>query len=420
MPPMTPVDDFLYDMLHQYDLHVQLSGSYDKHARYALPSLKNGILSMFTDRWAAGPGQHCPEIYQKVKPALQLASRLLMENYPLTWFSHLTFGERRVDAAGTYIAPVVNSMSYDAIAKVKANIRDIGKVITFMFEPPGYEREEYGSCSVDASSRSFFNEFRTSDWPSVRRSDNRGYATPCVVMKNDFQTFFRHRYDSASQDEIYRALLVFAVTLVHEFAHAYNFWLTPRRHEPRWSEKEKEAELGWSWERCIIGYGVLPYRHYGDPKAKYRQLYQIKILEYHSYNERNSIFSMLAGSNRTDHPFTTRDATGSRAKPAVMDGNEFRHSKTWFKNDRKATQFLAAIQTIPMTWVVDWFQEKEWERRNQYWAQQGYYVRPSLGNAYMVLYERDRNQARIMRPLNPAIRVDRHIIKERAREDSSR
>ena len=419
MPSMTPVDDFLFGMLHQYDKHIHLSGAYDKHARYSQPSLANSILPMFKNRWATGPGQHS-EIYQKVIPALQLASRLLTEDYPLTWFTQLTFGERRTDAAGTYIAPTGYSKTPEAIAQVKKNILQIGKVITFMFEPPGYEERAYGSCTPTKSSRDFFHEFRSSDWPSVRRSDDVGHARPCVVLNSAFLHFFRHRYDFASQDEIYRALLILAITLVHEFAHGYNSWLTPEHKEPRWCQKEKEAELGWSWERAIMGYGLDSFRHHGDPKGKYRQLYQIRILEYRTRAERENIFLRFAGTNRTDDRFTRCDATGRKARPAVMDGNEFRHSKTWFENDRKATHFIAAVQTIPMTWVVDWFQEERWTWRKQYWSEQGFYVRPTLGNAFVVLYERDGHKAATLRPLNPAIRVDKEILEQRQRGDHSR
>jgi hypothetical protein len=410
---MTSIDSFLHGMLHQYDKHIYLSGAYNKHGQYQQPSLVNEILPMFS-RWATGPGQrHTPDVLAITRPALQLASRLLQDDYCLTWFTHL-HGERGIDAGGTYIKPYSSEMTPGAISVVKRNVKQIGKVITFMFEPEGYEMPAYGSTTARKSHREFYNDFRTSDWPLVSSSDDVGHARPCIVMQRAFLRFFRDHYASAGQDENYRAMILFAITLVHEFAHAYNFWLSPEHKEPRWCKEDKEAELGWSWERCIIGYGLNEFRLRTDKKGRFRQLYQIKILEYHSTAERAAAFRTLTGTHRTDHTFTKCDARGKKARPPVMDGNEFNHSKTWFENSRRATQFFAAVQTVPMDWIVAWFQEAEWKQRAAYWAEKGFYVRPSLHNAFMVLYERDGNSASTLRPINPAIPLDERILKRRA------
>jgi len=417
MSPMRSIDSFLHGVLQQYDKHIYLSGAYDKDGQYQQPSLANDILPMFS-RWATGPGQkHTAHVLPILRPALRLASRLLMDNYCLTWFTHLTFGERRIDACGSYIKANPHSTTPEAISAVKRNIRQVGKVITFMFEPGGYEIPAYGSCTAKKSHRDFYNDFHKTDWPRVSSSDDTGHARPCVVMQRAFLRFLRDRYSSASQDETYRVLILFAITLVHEFAHAYNFWLTPeyaQGEEPRWCQEDKEAELGWSWERSIIGYGLNEFRLQSDDKGRFRHLYQVKILEYHSSAERAAAFQSLAGSNRTDQPFTKCDARGIKTRPLLLDGNEFKHSKTWFENSRKASHFFAAIQTIPMDWIVAWFNEAEWKHREAYWAEKGFYVRPSLHNSFMVLYERSGNNASTMRPINPTISADREIMRRRA------
>lgn len=423
MPRRPELDSFLYDLLHQYDEHVHLSGAYDKHARYSQPSLNNEILPMFTTRWATGPGRSFPEIFPKIKPALQLASRLLMEHYPLTWFSHLTFGERRAHRFGTFLAVNPYSLTADAVSKVRKNIGGVGKVVTFMFAPPGYESVEWGSTTPFSSSREFFHEFRNSDWPSHNRSQDKGHACPCIVINAKFRRFFLHRYETASQDEIYRAWLMLAITLVHEFVHAYWLWLSADGNEPRWCDEDVEAELGWSFEHRVIGYGLNTYRIDGDIQSKFRQLYQIQVLEYVSETERDRIFAKLAGSNRTDHRWTKCNAAGQKSRLRVMDGNEFRndvHHCSYQVRHPTADRFLAAIQTVPMAWVVDWFREDVWTYRKQGWESLGYYMRPSLGNAFMIIYERIANRAGTMRPLNPAIKIDKEIIDQRSQGDYSR
>jgi len=67
-------------------------------------------------------------------------------------------------------------------------------------------------------------------------------------MSNDFQEYFRRHLSRSNQDEAYRVLFLFAITIVHEFCHAYEFWLAQEDDEPRWLKSEHEAELGWSWK----------------------------------------------------------------------------------------------------------------------------------------------------------------------------
>jgi hypothetical protein len=414
---MSEADRFLHKLLSQYYKYIQLSGAYDKHATYPRPSLTNAVLPMFS-RWVTGPGQHTSQIYPRIKPALQLASRLLTEDFPLTWWTHLTYGERRADSAGTYIADNPYSRTPEAIAQVKRKILKAGKVITFMFEPEGYETDRaHGSTTAYKHHRDFFEEIRQRDWPPVDTSDDGGHARPCVVINSKTQEFFLHRYSSASQDEIYRALCMFTITLVHEFAHAYNWWLTPgtSSNEPRWCKDEKEAELGWSWEQHVIGYGVDMDRRPGDARDRFRSLFQMRVLEYHSATEHGKVLSTFKGTNRTDDRFTMCDASGRKSRPAVLKGGQFRHSETWFQDTNTATHFVAAITTIPMSWTTAWFQEQEWSYRKQYWASKGFYVRPSLGTVFVVLYDRCGNDAITLRPLNPAIPADKEILERRAR-----
>jgi hypothetical protein len=74
--------------------------------------------------------------FHAMKPALKLASCLLTEKYPLLWFARLTFGERRRRPTGQiYLVPTPYSLSTNAVYRVRESIRNVGELVTFMFEP---------------------------------------------------------------------------------------------------------------------------------------------------------------------------------------------------------------------------------------------------------------------------------------------
>jgi hypothetical protein len=101
-----------------------------------------------------------------------------------------------------------------------------------MFQTPG--NREGGACGVTSHSKHswpFSGGFRN-HWPPVRRLVRKGYVRPSIVINNSFQDYFRRHISTSGQDEHYRVLLLFAITIVHEFAHAYEFWLIPNENEP--------------------------------------------------------------------------------------------------------------------------------------------------------------------------------------------
>jgi hypothetical protein len=415
------IDQFLHGVMRQYGHHVGASGGYNQHASYPLPNLANNILPMFTDRWATGPGQYTPEMYSLLKPAFKLASRLLMEKYPLLWFCHLTFGERRSDRSGTYIVSTHYSTSADAIARVRHNICAVGEQVTFMFHPPGYPAD--ATMGITGNSKHnwpFSKEFRNHWPPSAHHTSRKGYARPLIVLNKEFRAYFLQHVASSSQDEHYRVLLLLAITIVHEFVHAFEFWLTPESNEPRWSKSDKDAELGWSWEATCIGYGLHHMMILGQPFMRNRYLYQFKVLEYNSASERERVLGQFGGSHRTDYAFTRADASGCIANPPILDANDLPDSNLLFEDEMNVASFVAAAQVVPMSWVVNWFLEEEWQRRAEIWCHRNMYVRPSLGNAFMLLYERSGNRTSTLRPLYSAFPADKDILDRRARGDYSR
>jgi hypothetical protein len=120
-------------------------------------------------------------------------------------------------------------------------------------------------------------------------------------------------------------------------------------------------------------------------------MYQMKGLEDQSSAERVRVYSELGGNNRNDAPFTKVDARGRIAAPPVLDASATRNSELFLGNGASARKFVAAMQIIPMKWVVAWFDESQWKYRVRYWQQQRRYARPTLANPFVVLYERNGN-----------------------------
>jgi hypothetical protein len=415
------IDEYIHELMGQYSDHIHASGAFNKEARFPLPNLSNDILPMFGDRWVEGRGQHTAEIYQYIEPALRLASRLLVEQYPLLWFSHLTFGERRRRRSGTYIVPTSYSVTADAVQKVRSTVLDVGKVVALMFSPADHRTDGLeGAYGITYKSKSMLESRGVFKRPPISRHARQGHTRPLITISRDYQDFFRRDIRNATQDEVYRVLFSLTTTLVHEFAHAYEFYLSPERDEPRWNKNEKVAELGWSWEHNVIGYGLHTFKNPTARGLRNSFLYQCRVLAFNSLRERQSAFRQLTGSNRNDVPFTSANASGRVIAPPALDPSTIRRSTFFLENASSVRCFVAAAQVVPIRWVVNWFREQHWHDHNVYWHQQQMYVRPTLGNAFVVLYESDGYSTAIYRPLYPAFAVDQDILACRARGDNSR
>lgn len=216
---------YLADRLDEYDWHVYESGAYGGSTDWPNPSLANEILPMFREGWATGPGQHTREIFNRLDPAFRLASRLLNEDGPLQWFTQLTFGERRrhpTKPGETYIVPTLYTKTPEALAKVKLNLKNLGRVITLMFVPRDKVDDSYGETFAEAGHVPFIHRFRIRDFPTIDPAHRSlGHAVPVIALRQAYQDYFRHTYARLSRTECYRALLAFKITLVHEIAHAY-------------------------------------------------------------------------------------------------------------------------------------------------------------------------------------------------------
>jgi hypothetical protein len=414
------VDTMLTNILTGFEGHVRLHCGYSLKETKSIPepTLGNEILPMLSDRWASGPGQHLATLYPRLKPALQLASLFLTQDYPLRWFSHLTFGERRLNTQGQrYIVNTVYSWSPEALLIVKSNLKELGKVITLMFEPSGYNEKAWGRTYFDRTSMKFFHEFRDLDFP--RALSNEGKAPRvCIVMNRQrFTDFYRFIYPKdASISEKYRAAFMFTNTLVHEIAHAYNFWLHgPEYGEPLWNMLEKHAELGFSWESHVLGRVVNPLRYTGDPDSRFRFLTSIQLEEYSTEDERQKLIGRF--KENSNAKFTKRDVNGEHPQRSRVNVHEFRGAK-WSLSEG-ATSVIAAIHAIPTRWIVNWFQQDVWTQWQTVWTKSQQYTPPPLDHAFMLFYSQNDNWNQVLRPLHSSFPVDAKILRDHAKNTTS-
>jgi hypothetical protein len=407
------VEQMLTDILTEFKLHVHLHNNYSKGNSSPIPdpTIGNEILPMLSDRWASsGPGQHWKEIKHRLKPALQLASLFLTQNHALLWFSHFTFGERRLNSQGQrFIVNTAYSESPEVLSIVKANLRELGQVITFMFEPSGQHDKACGRTHHDRRKIDFIHKFRDSDFPRALSSESKA-ARVCIVMSRRFTKFYRKIHPvEASVREKYSAWIIFTGTLLHSIAHAYNYWLHGLVHEPLWDLNEKRAELGYSWESHIFGRVMDPLR-INDEDFRFRYLTSIRVEEYATRDIREKFAAgFTLGSTAV---LTERDVNGKHRKWPRVDLHEVRGARLSLSEG--ATAVIACIHAIPMRWIVNWFQQDVWEQWQINWAKYKRHMPPQLDDAFMVLYDQNPDRVRMWRPsINSFRRTRRYFMSMR-------
>lgn len=222
--------DWLSDLISTYEDDLQSMGCLEVSG-LPQPSLKNDIHPVFRlGRWMKGYGQHTEGFYQKMKPALKLASLMLTEECVLSWFNHLTFGHRRVgdmkDSSGRQFVYIEHSKEEDtgkARRETNDRLRDLGNVIVFMFVPAAYKKGEnrtaWGATNSRRRDWEWSHEFRDRDYPGIPRRDlnlqKNGYRNLEVAMAASFQELFRNNFHGMTRSQRYRVEFMFAITLVH-------------------------------------------------------------------------------------------------------------------------------------------------------------------------------------------------------------
>lgn len=223
--------------------------------------------------------------------------------------------------------------------------------------------------------------------------------------------YFRSRVSFCTPAETYRVHILFAITLVHEIAHAYWFWLNERAPEPLWHEGERNPELGFSWEREVIGRVVQPMLGYQGMDG-IRTLVSSELREYADSKERMDGIVGMQDATRLSKTLTIHDR---KRKWPVLKPSDLRGSELFLENP--SGKYIAGIKCIPMAWVSAWFQESEWVRRKGDWDRHNMYWPPALMDAFLVVYDKDGAKVQILRSLNVRSKADAKTYKELQKEE---
>lgn len=251
----------LSELISRFHERLDLYGCIKRASPFVGQFLENEIAPIFRiERWATGPNQLDDDSYYQLQPALRLATLLITEDCTLGWFARYTFGCRKQFSSGkTYISSAEYSESREARDQVETNIRALGKDLTLMLRPAsGEDGGDYGATYSNKRYLPFVRHFRESDWPDTA-DDRRRH--PVIVLNNDFYQYFSQPLQNAEPDIWIRTQFLFATTLVHEVCHAYSMWLNTERDEPLFRKGDLEAELGFSWEKEVLGYICNPVFH---------------------------------------------------------------------------------------------------------------------------------------------------------------
>ncbi|KAF2018108.1 hypothetical protein BU24DRAFT_421111 [Aaosphaeria arxii CBS 175.79] len=384
------------------------------------PTLRNDIHRIFRlDSWMRGYGQGTERFYTRMKPALRLASLMITESCMLPWFTHLCHG-KRVRVEGThdskgYVYLEPRRPSREGIEEVRRALRDLAEVVVFMFVPERYSegkwKNSWGTSAVCWRKWPWSRRFRAVDYPFMSRAavrfEGEGHGLPEIALNREFARFFDSGYEECTSSEQYRVMYMFAVTLVHELAHA--FWMFIGRggsppgtgEEPRWHKEELRAELGYSWETITMGRIVEPVLGVYGMLKRPCALVSLRTEAWAAGQpEPRAVRALIdTVSMRMKKVENWRGVFFGRP----VDGGR---GTEWFVGTSMSSKHkncVSVIHAIPLRWIAQWFSECEWRNRREVWrahrlihgcniAEGRPYDPPGLGPTFMMVHLRLANK----------------------------
>lgn len=391
--------DCMSELISRFHERLDLYGCLSSNGPFAEQLLENDIIPMFgIDRWATGPNQLTTRSYRRTWLALRLATLFLTEDCTLGWFTHYTFGVRKRDASGhTYIAATRYASTKEARKRVKYYLGELGKVVTLMLRPTSAENDRnYGVTYHSKRHLPFFRRFRERDWPSTIYD---GRCHPTIVLHNDFYQYFSTSTRDTDQDTWFRTNFLFAVTLVHEIAHAYSMWLGTDRDEPLFRKDDRTAELGFSWETETLGYICNPV--FNDIVGC-QVLLAIRAVDYHDDRQHRDIVSQMIGQ----HPLYFNHMNPAHFQD-LFHPQDYRGGG-FYTEERTGSRrkWLIAVYALSLEWIASWFEEQEWEVRRCNWHNFGGRYVPTPLESFVLVYQKNGDRVWVHYPLDPRIQED--------------
>ncbi|KAF2709394.1 hypothetical protein K504DRAFT_490902 [Pleomassaria siparia CBS 279.74] len=410
---------YLQQSLQKFQRELHENGCLEVN-NLSTPNLRNEIHPIFAKgRWVTGFGQVTHKSYQQMKPALQLASLLLTENPVLPWFQHVTYGHRTEDCSEkppkVYIAVHKGEHTSRAKEETRRRLEDMSSFLTLMFVPSTEATTANGLSFAYLHDVPWYRQFRSTQLPhfgdEYKAQQYAHHGQPAICMAASFHDYFSHEYKNASLSYHYRMMYFFTMVLVHECAHAYYMYLGRSKYEskfgpkePLWSQHEKIAELGYSWETVTLG--RITYPMYGRANNVVLTSYQEEHLS--DQKERDRAIIRIIGGKGSEMLFERVEKIPKRSQQA----NGWRGTGWFSRGDNKAKKSTVAIlHAIPMWWVAHWFREEEWEKKRRTWRESKTYEPPSLGSTLILVCQRNEDGKAMLHRVTNGSAADPYLDK---------
>ncbi|KAF2658844.1 hypothetical protein K491DRAFT_713098 [Lophiostoma macrostomum CBS 122681] len=246
---------------------VELSGP-------VVGDLDNGIHPVFgQESWIREPRfgkdnvQEQDLLWLRMQPALRLATKFITEPSVMQWWVYVLASRKKKDRA--------TGRQYFKLPKkpidLETSLKTVGKRLQHMVDlvrwsfcypnPPYAGQQTHGLTCLGVETLDA-NCFPRPAHEAVPDYAEAKKYMPSVGLNMMFRDFFLG--DEYSRDPESCAVLrmhwLFAITITHELAHCFNIAKSHTNHkpvlvEPWYDLTDINLELGWSWERSILGWG---------------------------------------------------------------------------------------------------------------------------------------------------------------------
>jgi hypothetical protein len=204
------------------------SGGYGEVDPCGLPlsALQNEVHALFApDRFLLEDlvSELETDLWQDLKPALQLASRLLLSAPVMEYFRTIKYGKIASEKkyGRTYLIPSSDAYSQEANFEILTNLEMLSQKLVLIFAAIKPDENSDSQChGIHYVSQEEFGErvfFRGDSSRLPPRSDHQHHY---IILNQAYRDYFSNSSKRTATKDV-RTCFLLATTLVHELAHAF-------------------------------------------------------------------------------------------------------------------------------------------------------------------------------------------------------
>ncbi|KAF2490040.1 hypothetical protein BU16DRAFT_567140 [Lophium mytilinum] len=394
--PTHTVEKLVYDTFMEHKPELRTSGAWRLDNATA-PDLTGPVHPMFAqDRWIrtdaglSGGAKGRPDYlhYDRMLPALRLASKLITTKCLLPWWCHMYTGNPVINYATgvSYLRENNAEHTRRAFDLAASALLRLSKNITIAFQPPIREADfTYGRTWAERRIFPWYSSTHPTTWPDAEPVHNPRFPDrqflPVVVLNYEYYLWMKNKFPEANMASKIRFWFILAVTLVHEIAHAAWFVSQPLYYQRRFDEPfhqkgDPSAELGFSWEEWVFGHLIYPITGSAE---------KIRI-DPAGPLVANYVDAFPDGSETKHWQGKVRSIPGVtfEAKKTTTKG------QLWKALDLSKPENVRDITwAVPTKWIAQWFQRSTWQKWDR--LRVGDWVPPPFGPSFVVNIEIVKN-----------------------------